>query len=131
MGRAERRAAARDLNRATNRALSAADALEKAYRQGWDEGWKSGSRQALQYLTAAACLALSDMYGFGEKRLYKVLMRMNQELLPSSPHLTTMEAAAEVLEKTGLELNFENPLESVCIVLKKKGSKQYVCKEHD
>lgn len=120
MGRAERRAAARDLNRATNRALSAADALEKAYRQGWDEGWKSGSRQALQYLTAAACLALSDMYGFGEKRLYKVLMRMNEELLPSSPHLTTSEAAAEVLAKTGLELNFENPLESVCIVLKKE-----------
>lgn len=109
MGRAERRAAARDLNRAANRALSAADALEKAYRQGWDEGWKSGSRQAL-----------SDMYGFGAKRLYKVLMRMNEELLPSSPHLTTSEAAAEVLAKTGLELNFENPLESVCIVLKKE-----------
>lgn len=83
------------------------------------------------WFVAAACLALSDMYGFGAKRLYNVLMRMNEELLPSSPHLTTSEAAAEVLEKTGLELNFENPLESVCIVLKKKGSKQDVCKEHD
>lgn len=127
MGRAERRAAARDLNRATNRALSAADALEKAHKQGYNEGWQDGSRQALQYLTAAACLALHDMYGFGEKRLYNVLMRMNEELLPSSLHLTTMEAAAEVLEKTGLELNFTNPLDAVRIVTKKKGSKQNVC----
>lgn len=95
--------------------LTFEQAIEKAYDDGWHEGWSAGARQALQFLTAGVCLALTDLYGFKQKRLYKVVMRMNQELLPSTNHLTSQEAAEEVLAKSGLELVFDNPLDAVRI----------------
>lgn len=77
--------------------------LEKSYNDGYEQGRLVGINGTYGICFAAACLALNDLHGFGRKRLYHVMERMQHHVINS---LTTSEACTEVFDRVGLELDF-------------------------
>lgn len=102
------------MNAAANRAKANADGLNKAYNQGFEQGWKEASKVTVQMLCAGMCFALRELYGFGPERIHRVLVRVNEELLPNA-HCSSMELAQAVYDETGIELDFGNPFHTVLL----------------
>lgn len=123
MNRQQRRASARGV-------CIERSALEDAYAKGYEDAQRTTAR----FMTAAACLALKECFGFGAARICRVLTVMSAELTPQG-HITTREAAQDVLDQTGVELDLSNPIDMVRVVHRssrtlKEAKIDGICKKH-
>ena len=59
------------------------------------------------YETAAVCLALNDIHGFGGKRCHRVLEKMQRYIVDC---FTSADAVQAVYKRMGLTLDFGDPL---------------------
>lgn len=84
--------------------------LKQNYDFGYRDGYKDGSMTKVEPLMkmayAGAALALSELHGFGAKRIEAVLKLMDEKIVYA---LTSEEMIDEVLEKFGIYINFQNP----------------------
>ena len=108
MNREDRRRAARDLTHATQTVMRAAGGYEREY----ERGARDGERHAIKMVFAAMCLALKQEFGFGPQRIHRMLSATQTHLQPGG-YFTTAEIIDEVLEKTGIRLNFDDPFDPV------------------
>lgn len=84
--------------------------LKENYVLGYNEGFKAAGEPIVKGCFAAICLVLNEKYGFGRKRCHDVLSAVDQHLLFT---LTSDEAIAEVWDKIGLQLEFNEPFDRV------------------
>lgn len=82
------------------------DVIQKAYKQGHDAGGKMITDNIGTNFTAAMCLALHRMYGFGKKRLCDLMDCMNEIMLET---FTTPDAVQRVYKELGLRFSDEDP----------------------
>lgn len=59
---------------------------------------------------AAVCLALHELYGFGQHRCFNVLTKMYDTIVFN---LDTKETIDEVYKQIGLTLNLQDPIQPV------------------
>lgn len=59
---------------------------------------------------AAIGIALHDLFGFGHKRILRVLQDVDRHV---QNDFSSLESAEELLEKTGIRLNWGDPFERV------------------
>jgi len=86
------------------------DDLEKEFERGRTEGFRQAGMEIVQSCYAGICIALHDEFGFGERRCYRALKACDEKIIWVLHH---SELAAELLEKTGLTLDWEDPVERV------------------
>lgn len=84
--------------------------LEINYDKGYRAGYHKAEEQIVKGCYAAVCMALNELHGFGHKRCRDVLCKVDQLMLYQ---LTTDEAVAEVWEKIGLKIHFDEALDRV------------------
>lgn len=82
------------------------DVIQKAYDKGYDAGALMITENLGTTFTAAMCIALHELYGFGRKRLCDLMERMNSEMLDT---FTTQEAVQNVYKKLGLRFSKDDP----------------------
>jgi len=82
------------------------DALKREYDRGRDDGGREVTQSIGTIYTAAMCLALHEMHGFGRERLYRLMGRMNEIMLET---LTAQEAIQKVYKKLGLKFRQDDP----------------------
>ena len=82
------------------------DVVQKAYKQGHDAGGQLIADNIGTNFTAAMCLALHDLYGFGKKRICDLMDRMNEIMLET---FTTPAAVQRVYKELGLRFSDEDP----------------------
>lgn len=108
MNRAERRRAARDMTHATQSIMRARGGYEREY----ERGAKDAERHAIKMIFAGMCLAMKEEFRFGAQRIYRMLTATQKYLQPGA-YFTTAELIDEVLEKTGIRLDFDDPFDMV------------------
>ena len=84
--------------------------LEKEYERGREEGFRQAGMSIIQCCYAGICIALHDTFGFGEERCYRALKACDEKILWALNHA---EMAEELLEKTGLTIDWDDPFERV------------------
>ena len=84
--------------------------LEKAFEDGRRECLKVASDHIMKTAYAAICLALHDLYGFGQKRCMDVLVAVDRYICNT---FTGTEAVEEVFDRIGLLIDFKDPDGSV------------------
>lgn len=126
MNRAERRAAQKAVP-AYRRGQSAEDLIRqmsrngitpeqydqhgrKEYERGLHEGYTDGGTESIKMVYAAICLALKELHGWGKKRCYDVLARVDEHV---TTHLHSSEAIEEVFREVGLQIDFREPFDRV------------------
>jgi len=75
--------------------------LEDNYRKGYAAALNDSTEMVIRGAYAAALTALHEIYGFGEKRLFRFLTRMDQELLLC---IDNDELIENCFRETGLRL---------------------------
>lgn len=84
--------------------------LEESYEKGLRDGIHEAGLNITKCCYAAVCLALHEEFGFGAERCHRALNAVDQRIVWSLNH---SELADEVLEKTGLQIKFDEPFERV------------------
>ena len=84
--------------------------LQREYQSGHDEGFSAGVTATGKLTYAAIGIALHDLHGFGHKRILRVLQEVDQHV---QMDFSSLDAAEELLEKTGIRLNWNDPIERV------------------
>lgn len=80
--------------------------LEKAYEDGKREALKTVSDNVLKTCFAAICMAAHDRYGFGKKRMIRLLLSVDEHIRDS---FTGAEAVQKVFDEYGLTIDFKDP----------------------
>ena len=80
--------------------------LDKEYAAGY----KRGEIHTMQMVYAALMLAANDEFGFGAKRVLKLLKTTDRKVLET---LTSEELINEVFNRFKIKLDFDAPLERV------------------
>ena len=84
--------------------------LEENYAIGFTAGFRQAGEPVVKGCFAAICLALHEAHGFGAKRCYDILRRVDQHLLTT---LSSDEAIEDVYKQIGLKLDFNEPFDRV------------------
>ncbi len=84
--------------------------LDEAWAKGREEGLHLAGENIVKCCYAGIILALHDEFGFGENRCYRAIKAVDEKTLYVLNHA---ELVDEVLEKTGLRLELDDPLERV------------------
>lgn len=80
--------------------------LLKEFERGREDGFRQASEPVLKTCYAAICLALNDLYGYGQKRCFDVLTKVDDYVTNT---LVSTEAIEEVYDRMKLELDFGSP----------------------
>lgn len=84
--------------------------LKENYGYGYQDGYKAGSKRKIEPIMklayAAAALSLNELHGFSTKRIEAVLKRMDEKIIYA---LTSDELVDEVMDKFGIEIDFDSP----------------------
>ena len=86
------------------------DDLSREYERGREEGFRQASMPIIQCCYAGICIALHDEFGFGAERCYRALKAVDKQILWTLHH---SEQAEELLKKTGLVIDFDDPFERI------------------
>lgn len=97
------------MDRLQRNGITVAD-LKENYDKGWHDGFYESGDMVIRSCYAAICLALNDLYGFGQKRCMAVLNVMDQHLTMT---LTSQEAIDEVYNRMGLQIEFQEAFDRV------------------
>lgn len=84
--------------------------VQREYDKGRDEGFSAGVTATGKLTYAAIGIALHDLHGFGHKRILRVLQEVDKHV---QLDFSSLDAAEELLEKTGIRLNWGDPIERV------------------
>lgn len=84
--------------------------LDDAWARGLEEGFRQAGETIVKCCYAGIILALHDEFGFGESRCYRAIKAVDERTIYALNH---SELVDEVLEKTGLKLELDDPLERV------------------
>ena len=87
--------------------------LKNEYARGVEDGEKEAGLTIVKACYAGICIALHDEFGFGSKRCYKAIRAVDEKVQYA---LTHYELVDEVLKKTGLILELDEPFERVQMV---------------
>ncbi len=103
-----------EATRSAQRMIDASDALQnklqEMFNKGREEGFRDAAEPIIKSCYAGICIALHDEFGFGEEMCFQAIKAVHDKVMWSLGHT---ELVDEVLEKTGLELNLDEPLEAV------------------
>lgn len=80
------------------------------YRRGYKDGFSKAAPCVTKTIYAAIALALSELYGFGRKRITDVLQTVDSHVLNT---LASEEIIDDVWKRVGLVLDFNDPLEPI------------------
>lgn len=84
--------------------------LEDEFHRGREIGFKEASLPILKSCYAGICIALHDEFGFGESRCFRAIKAVDEKIVWALNH---QELVEEVLQKTGLSLQLDEPFERV------------------
>jgi hypothetical protein len=84
--------------------------VRKEYERGERDGFREATMTITKSCYAAIVLALKDEFEFDDEQCYKALLAVDHRILYSIEHF---ELAEEVLAKTGLEIQMEDPISRV------------------
>lgn len=84
--------------------------LDDAREEGRQEGFKQAAEPIIKCCYAGIILALHDEFGFGENRCYRAIKAVDEKIIWALNH---SELCDEVLEKTGLRLDLDEPFSRV------------------
>lgn len=84
--------------------------VQREWQAGHDQGFSAGVTATGKLTYAAIGIALHDLHGFGHKRILRVLREVDRHV---QNDFSSLEAAEELLEKTGIRLNWGDPFERV------------------
>jgi len=84
--------------------------LEDNYNDGWEKGFAQGTTTTGSVVYAAIGIALHDLFGFGHKRILRTLQLVDKHVCED---ISSIDTANELLEKTGIRLNFGEPFDRV------------------
>lgn len=84
--------------------------LDNAREEGRQEGFKQAALPIIKCCYAGIILALHDEFGFGENRCFRAIKAVDEKIMWALNH---SELCDEVLEKTGLELDLDEPFDRV------------------
>lgn len=79
-------------------------------QKSFDEGVVVGQNTTAYNFTAAMCIALHELYGFGITRFSKVTDRMNEIMINS---FTSEELREEAIRKLHLRINPNDPFHMI------------------
>jgi len=79
--------------------------LDKAYEDGRKAALMDCGAPILRGAYAAMCIAANELHGFGTKRCFDLLMKVDDIITNA---LTSRELIDDALVKTGIELDFED-----------------------
>lgn len=82
----------------------------KEYERGLRQGYMDGGTESIKMVYAAVCLAAKELHGWGKKRCYDLLARIDEHV---TNHLHSSDAIEEVFHEVGLTIDFKDPLERV------------------
>lgn len=120
--RAQRRAVARGnrnlINSMTKEAKTAAllrngitvKDLEDNHRIGFEEGFSQAVKVTTGLTYAAIGIALHDIYKSDSEDIMRVLREVDRHVCND---ISSLDAAEELLRKTGIQLDFDDPIERV------------------
>lgn len=96
------------------RLIEQSKALKDRMEEAWEEGRQAGFKQAawpiIKCCMAGACLMLQETFGMDEDQIVEGLTALNEKITWA---LTYSELAEDVLNKTGIELRIDDPLEPI------------------
>ncbi len=81
----------------------------REYDRGRRDGFREASMPIFKTCLAAACIALQEE-GMSEDDIYRVVSVMSEKIIYCLNH---QEIVEEAMEKTGIELRMDDPLEPV------------------
>ena len=84
--------------------------LEEAYERGRQEGFKQAAVPIVKSCYAGICVALHDVFGFGTERCYRAVNAVDEKIIWALNH---QELVDEVLQKTGIDIDFGAPFDRV------------------
>lgn len=84
--------------------------LDDAREEGRQEGFKQAAEPIIKCCYAGIILALHDEFGFGENRCFRAIKAVDEKIIWALNH---SELCDEVLEKTGLILDLDEPFSRV------------------
>lgn len=84
--------------------------LDDAREAGRQEGFKQAAEPIIKCCYAGIIIALHDEFGFGENRCYRAIKAVDEKIIWALNH---SELCDEVLEKTGLRLDLDEPFSRV------------------
>lgn len=84
--------------------------LDDAREAGRQEGFKQAAEPIIKCCYAGIILALHDEFGFGENRCFRAIKAVDEKIIWALNH---SELCDEVLEKTGLVLDLDEPFSRV------------------
>ena len=79
--------------------------LQDAYDRGRKEGFANSAEPVMHSCYAAVCLALRELYGFGQKRCCDVINSMDQHMTNS---LSSQELVDQVFKDLKITLAFKS-----------------------
>ncbi len=80
------------------------------YQKGFNEGYTQSSEETAKMVYAAFCLAAKEVFGFGRKRCFDLLVKADEHV---TYHLHSKDAIEEVLQQIGLTIDFREPIDRV------------------
>lgn len=84
--------------------------LEESYENGRLEGFKQAAIPIVKSCYAGICTALHDEFGFGTERCYRAIKAVDEKIIYALNH---QELVDEVLQKVGLDIEFDAPFDRV------------------
>ncbi len=84
--------------------------LDDAREDGRREGFKQAAEPIIKCCYAGIILALHDEFGFGQSRCFRAIKAVDEKIIYALNH---SELCDEVLEKTGIALELDEPFERV------------------
>lgn len=79
-------------------------------KRNYDIGFKDGIHSTWSMTFAACMLALSELYGFGQERCFRVLQKIYYHIQFT---LDNAELVQEVYDRTGLEIVLDDDMEPI------------------
>ena len=84
--------------------------VRQEYERGRQDGFKQAVWPIIKTCYAAIGIALKEEFGFGMVRIHRALRAVDDKLIFSLGHQELIE---ELLEKSGIEINFDEPFDRV------------------
>jgi len=84
--------------------------LRNEYLRGHEDGMKETGVNVVKACYAGICIALHDEFGFGPERCFRALKAVDEKTVWA---LNNYELTDEVLDKTGITLDFDEAFERI------------------
>lgn len=84
--------------------------IQDAFEEGRQLGFEQAGWNVIRTCYAGMCLALHDVFGFGEERCFRAISATDEKVKWALHH---QELVDEVLKKTGLSIEFDDVFDRV------------------